>query len=1017
MPARLWQVWGNMKFDLLPDFTRPAHANPQRRTLTRAIPPGVPEATITAAFALLVASYSGETDDAPPHGNLTVQFTDASVSCEYDPQVHRSTTITALLEHFENLLTQVRERPGGKLSDFSFLSPAEEQLLLTGWNATQSDYPRTLCIHELLEHTARQTPDAIAVQFQEHKLTFAELEGRANQLANYLAMRGAGPGKIIGISLHRSLEMVIAVLAVLKTGAAYLPLDPAFPRARLEFMASDAAIELLVTTQHSTVVTTAHKVFLDAEEAMVQRAPSSPLDRKIDAESRAYVLYTSGSTGTPKGVEVEHRSVVNLLYAMQAHVQLPRDGSLLAVTTLSFDIAVLELFLPLLTGARIILATREQSSDPSALRDLIHQTKPSLMQATPGTWRMLIDCGWNGSRQMKVLVGGEKVSPEIASALVDRCAAAWNCYGPTETTVWSTVCRLERGATRVSIGRPLANTTLYVLDRYGKLAPIGARGELFIGGDGVARGYLNRPDLTAGRFIPNPFGAGRLYRTGDFVRYLPDGQLEILGRNDAQVKIRGFRIELGDVENALEACPQVRAAAVVVRQDAFGENTLAGYFVPCPGSPLDPAAVRSLLAQTLPDYMIPAFLTPMATLPKTPNGKVDRKALPAPETFSVPGRSAINTLETTLVGIWESTLGVRPIGVTDNFFELGGHSVLAARIFARMEKVLGKTLPLATLFQAPTIEKLAAVIRKSDWKPMWSSLVPIRPGGTKPPFFFVHPIGGNVLNFSGFCSHFGADQPIYGLQARGLDNEVAPHTSVEEMAADYIDDIRRVQPEGPYFIGGFSAGGVVAFEMARQLQDMAQPVGILALLDTEILTLVQHHISVDERLHAWWRMTKLNLRYASRMSLAEYVGKKVFNLRMRSKLLAWGLRERMGLPIDPAQLNAEEAFLLAFKRYVPRVHYGNATLFRAGNGAEYLDPKLGWAGLIRGRLDIQEVSGDHDTILQEPHIGMLARLLETCLERARSEEPHSALVPPSAVASERIPGLTTAILGSQEVAG
>ena len=392
------------------------------------------------------------------------------------------------------------------------------------------------------------------------------------------------------------------------------------------------------------------------------------------------------------------------------------------------------------------------------------------------------------------------------------------------------------------------------------------------------------------------------------------------------------------------------------------------------------------------------------------NGKIDRKALPAPD---APPRATIegaaDQLETKLIEIWESTLNVRPIAPSDNFFELGGHSVLAARIFARMAKELDKTLPLATLFQAPTIAALATMIRKSEWKPMWSCLVPIRAAGTKPPFFFVHPIGGNVLNFSGFCSHFGPGQPIYGLQARGLDGEEAPHTSIEAMAADYIENIRRVQPDGPYYIGGFSAGGVVAFEMARQLQAMAQPVGLLALLDTEILTFSQQTISAEARLHHWWRMAKVNVRYATRMSAADFIKKKSFNLKMRGKLFAWGVRERLRLEIDPSTLNAEEAFLLAFKRYVPRPYNGNATLFRAGDGAEYLDPNLGWDGIIRGRLEIREVTGDHDTILQEPHIGMLARLLEQCLEKASGREFQHIPAPPAPMTGARTSDLAPAL--------
>ena len=1065
-------------FELKPDFARTALGDRENAVGSRRIE-GSSE-RVQAALAALLARYSGETEITLPieasaplffdlsgdpsfaeilgrarkdlklssSGSLDFSFTAGLVFCHYDARLYRASTIEALLEHLDLLLQDIARHPDRKLSEFKFLSASQEQRLLVEWNHTGAEYPREQCIHELLELQAARTPDAIAAQFQGQTLTYAELEARANRLAHGLAGRGAGHGALVGISLDRSLEMLTAVLAVLKTGAGFLPLDPAFPKARLEFMAKDAAIRILITSKTLTghIATDAVEVIVEESQSNVSPLAARPAGGAGGSESTAYVLYTSGSTGEPKGVEVTHRSVMNLLYGIQKHVELQAGESLLAVTTLSFDIAMLELFLPLLAGGRVVIASRTQAADPQALRALLQQAKPALMQATPITWRLLVESGWTGSPGLKMLIGGERVTRDIADALLERGSALWNVYGPTETSIWSTICRMERDGQPVSIGRPIANTTLYVLDENRNPAPAGVCGELYIGGDGVARGYLNRPTLTAERFVENPFGQGRLYRTGDVVRYLPDGRLEILGRNDAQVKVRGFRIELGDVESALLACPAVGAAAVIVREGEDGESALAAYFVPATGARagVDVAAIRSALAGRLPDYMVPVALVEMVALPRTPNGKVDRVALANGSGGPLPyGRGSEaargmteessetggawrgiagggwgsggvrngQSLETILIGIWESTLGVRPILPSDNFFDLGGHSILAARIFARMEKALGQSMPLATLFQAPTIEKLAAVIRKSEWKPLWSPLVPIRPAGRKTPLFFVHPIGGNVVNFSGFCSHFEADQPIYALQARGLNGEEAPHTSVEEMAADYIQSIRGVQPEGPYFIGGFSAGGIAALEMARQLQAAGQPVGMLALLDTEIVTTSPTQAAGAARPGDWWRMARINLRYASRMKLLEYVGKKSFNLRMRLKLFAWSARERLGLSIDPAALNAEEGFLLACKRYVPQPYAGNATLFRAGDGAEYLDPKLGWNGIILGHLDIQEVSGDHDTILQEPHIKMLAGLLEQCLEKAAEAGVQPPSTHPSAGAETRPGGLTSAVLG------
>ncbi len=935
------------------------------------------------------------------------------LSCEYNTNLYRPARVEALLEHFELLLSSIAANPELRISERNFLSETEQHRLMIEWNDTAVPYPSDLTIHQLLENAARQMPDRVAATFQDQSITYAELDGRSNRLARYLQARGACPGVFAGICMDRSLDMLVSVIAVLKTGAAYLPLDPAFPANRLEFMSQDANIALLLTTRSLAghINTNAKRILVDQEQFPIGAESPKPLAEKVPSDAVAYILYTSGSTGKPKGVEVQHCSVINLLYAIQSHVQLSADDSLLAITTLSFDIAALELYLPLLTGSRLILASHQQTSDPLMLRDLLIQAKPTLLQATPVTWRMLLDAGWAGSPGLKMLCGGEKLSRELADALLAKGGPLWNVYGPTETTIWSTVSKIEADAEPVTIGRPLANTLIYVLDSHLALVPVGVPGELFIGGDGVARGYLNREELTAQRFIPNPFGPGRLYRTGDLVRYWPDGRIEMLGRNDAQVKVRGFRIELGEVESALAACPGVRSAAVVVRQDAAGESVLAGYFVAREEGGADPASVRRVMAERLPDYMVPTWLIAMDVLPVTPNGKLDRNALPAPESIVVPTTGDCSTeiapdaLEASIIGIWEAVLGTRPVRRTDNFFELGGHSVLAARMFARMEKVLGKTLPLATLFQAPTVAQLAMLIRDADWTPLWSSLVPIRSTGSKPPFFFVHPIGGNVLNFSGFCSYFGLEQPIYGLQARGLGGDVAPHISIPEMSADYIRAIQTVQPEGPYFIGGFSAGGVVAFEMVRQLTAAGHEVALLALLDTSIQS--QDKMQSNSRVGNWLGTVRRNVRYATRMAPRDYVARKVKNVRTRVVLSNWELRESMGLANDEMHLDAEEAFMLAMRRYVPPPFDGNATLFRAGH--DYPDPQLGWGSVIRGRLDIQVTSGDHDTILHEPHIGMLARLLEQSLERSRSGEPERTAPRQSSDRSASVPQLRPAV--------
>lgn len=910
------------------------------------------------------------------------------VSCEYNAGLYHEQTVQQLLGHFEGLARAICDDHRRPVSEFGLLTPAEEDRILHDWNSTRSDYPQQHCVHRLFEEQVQRSPDKTAVVCGRESLKYAQLNARANQLARYLQSRGLGPETLAGICVDRSVNMLVSVLAVLKTGAAYVPLDPSFPSDRLAFMADDAGLKLLITEERyaGLVNCAASTILLDAERSQIAKQDAANLPGVETAESVAYLIYTSGSTGTPKGVSVHQRALVNLLWAVLREPGVGAGDTVLAVTTLSFDIASLELFAPILAGARVVIATRAAATDPAQLRTLLADSNATVLQATPATWRMLIEAGWQGTPKLKMLCGGEALDRSLASALLKRGGELWNMYGPTETTIWSSWSRVTVENETISIGRPAPNQQFYVLDSKLKPVPTAVPGELCIGGDGVALGYHNRPDLTADRFIPNPFAPGRIYRTGDRARYRQDGTVEVLGRMDSQVKIRGFRVELGEVEAALSACPGVRNAAIAVKDDGAGMKILAGYFVPeAPGEVLT-EEIRAQLRQRLPDYMIPAHLIPLAALPKTPNGKLDRKALPDPDAIRQASNPSVeapyDALETTLVGIWESVLGIRPINRKDNFFEIGGHSVLAARMFARMEKVIGKSLPLATLFQGPTIEKLAALLRDSGWTPPWSSLVPIRTSGSQPPFFFVHPIGGNVLSFAGFASHFDVDQPVYGLQARGLDGKTSPNTSIELMAADYVQEIRAVQPEGPYYIGGFSAGGIVAFEMARILQAAQQRVDVLALLDTKIESKAGSNFAASsQRLSRWTRTLRFNFHYSFQIGLGPFFKAKLKNTKLRTGIRLWLLRKALGL--NPGVLDAEEAFLLALRTYTPTPLNGNAILFRAQNELLRLpDPSLGWKELINGQLEIQLVSGDHDTILQEPHIGRLARLLDGFLKQA-----------------------------------
>ncbi|HSG39319.1 MAG TPA: amino acid adenylation domain-containing protein, partial [Thermoanaerobaculia bacterium] len=603
---------------------------------------------------------------------------------EYDADLFEAPTVERLGMHWLNLLAAAVADPGRPVSELPLLSAAELHQLTLEWSDAEAAFPREVRVLDLIAQQVKRTPDAIAVSFQARRLTYRELDHLSNQLAEALVGRGVGPEARVGVCLERSPEMVAALLAVWKAGAAYVPMDPAYPQDRLAYMLDDAGISLLLAdaaTPEALRVGAAAVLRVDREDGAAGGGEGSPRVAGVP-ENLAYVIYTSGSTGRPKGVEISHGALVNFLDSMGGRPGLAAGDTLLSVTSLSFDIAGLELFLPLIKGARIELASREAAGDGARLLALLRESGATVMQATPVTWQMLVEAGWRGGEGLTVLCGGEALPEKLAAELCRRSESVWNLYGPTETTVWSAAGRV-RGGGKVVVGPPVANNGLYVLDARLRPVPVGVPGELWIGGLGLARGYHNRPDLTAERFLPDPFAArpgARMYRTGDLVRFRPDGAIDFLGRADHQVKVRGFRIELGEIEAALEALPLIERAVVAARGEE-GARRLVAWLVPRDKeASLSVADLRESLARTLPDYMVPTGWMVLDALPLTPNGKVDRKALPAPEggrphpgaVFLAPRTS----LEELLAGIWAEVLRVERVGVLDNFFVLGGHSLL-----------------------------------------------------------------------------------------------------------------------------------------------------------------------------------------------------------------------------------------------------------------------------------------------------------------------------------------------------
>jgi amino acid adenylation domain-containing protein len=923
--------------------------------------------------------------------DLELQLQDApdgfAARFTYATDLFDATTIVRMAGHFRKLLEGIVANPEEPVSTLPLLTQAERHQLVVEWNATAMDYARDRAVHQLFEAQVARTPNAVAVVFGDQSLTYGELDRRANQLARHLIQLGARPDGLVGICLERSLEMVVGLLGILKAGSAYVPLDPAYPRDRIAFMLENAEAPLLVTQQslkESLPATQAKLVLIDSDWPEIASQSGQSPALALDPKSRAYVIYTSGSTGKPKGVEIPHRAVVNFLTTMADCPGMESSDRLLAVTTLCFDIAGLEVYLPLTQGASLEIVSREVAADGNRLAAKLKTASTTVMQATPATWRMLLEAGWTGDPRLKILIGGEAVSQKLASQLIEKSASAWNVYGPTETTIWSTLSQLHADCP-VTIGRPIGNTEIFILDKKLQPVPIGVAGELHIGGDGLARGYLKRPELTAEKFIQHPLNSdpeARLYKTGDLVRYLANGNIEFLGRIDHQVKIRGFRIELGEIEAVLRQHPGINETVVVAREDTPGEKQVVAYFVPAGAAAPSVSELRAFLREKLPEYMLPAVFVTLKSMPLTPNGKVNRQALPAPDQADLAPKgefaAARDDVESGLVRIWESVLGVRSVGIHDNFFELGGHSIVAVRLMNRIEETFGKILPIATLLQAPTVEQLAAIVRQNGAKPDWSCMVAIQTGGSKTPFFCVHGANGAVVRFHSLSRYLGSDQPFYGLQAQGLDASLPCHTSFEEMASHYIDEIRKIQPHGPYFLGGYSLGGTIAFEMAQQLAAQGEPHATVVLFDTNLPqrngSAPQQEGSATSVLRALFRIPAAERSaYVSRMMGApsRFIQRRLHLARLP------GIVKKV-----------RKACLQAEQDYRPRPYAGRVILFRSDHEplGRTTDPRAGWKSLAKQGLEIREIAGNHENILLEPQVRFVAERLKGCLNQGQVKD-------------------------------
>ena len=936
--------------------------------------------------AVLGRGQSGSADLRETLALVAHDFAGASAEIAMD--FHRATFDETVrrraVTHFTRILDALAADPGAVIDAVDLVGAEERSEVLRAARGAnpESDAPDVLA--RLSEQVARR-PEALAVEAHDGSLTFAEVDALSNRLAHRLRKLGVVRESRVGVAVPRGAGELLALLATLKAGGAYVPVDPTHPVDRVRVILEDAAPDVLVAPSGSPLVgampaSTRHLAF-DEIAAITAGEEPSPLQEFYGYDQLAYILFTSGSTGRPKGVEVLRGAFANFLRSMAHTPGLAEGDRVLAITTTTFDISGLELFLPLWVGATVVIVDRDTAVDPQRLLARLKRDHISVMQATPATWRLLIEAGWKGDGHLRMLCGGEAMSPEMAARLLERGKELWNVYGPTETTVWSTADRIVDASDRITIGRPIDRTQVFILDPALNVVPVGVVGEIFIGGDGLARGYRGRPDLTSERFLENPYGepGARFYRTGDLGRLLADGRFECLGRVDHQVKIRGFRIELGEIESALRSLSDVQEVVVVADAQAGTDPRLIAYWV----GGAERTALFEQARRKLPPYMVPSAFLRLDSFPLTTSGKIDRKALPRPEP-EAPIRGSLvrprNDLETRLAAVWSSLLGLDEIGIDQDFFSLGGTSVLAIQARARIEKELGVELPLRAFFESPTVDGIVRHIGRSgdEDDPI---VVQLRRGrGDLPPLFCLAGVQlyqDIALALDGERTVFGIHVPIRYRPSR------EPCPSVPEIARRYVELIRRQQPQGPYHLAGLCFGGIVAFEAARQLEAAGAAVPVVAVFDG--------YMPGAMRIDRW-----VLIREYIRRGIRD-PGAAIKKLVERGRrVLAWGgargvetrsgpSREFAGedpveVPIDGGDVDAEA---LRYGHTAGRIE-GELLVFRATGRDQppwiQLTPDLGWHPHSR-KLKALDIVCEHLDIVRGANAGTVATALDESMRQ------------------------------------
>jgi amino acid adenylation domain-containing protein len=848
---------------------------------------------------------------------------------------------------------------------------------------------------------------AIAVKDAVAELTYQQLNHKISQLANYLCKQGITADCLVGIYAERSIDLVIAILAVLQAGGAYVPLDPTYPQSRLTSILAEAKLSLILTQAHlapDLQTTGIDLLLLDTQSAEIASTSVDLDPAPTTPDNLAYIMYTSGSTGKPQGVQITIAQVELYIQAVSEIVKIRPDDVYLHSASFSFSSSIRQLLLPLAQGAKVVITSNQDNQNLSNLLQLIKTESITVFDTVGSVWNYLLINLSEIDRAEQIQLIDSQLRLLIFSGglltaqLLDRVRQRFpqppeiiNIYGQTETIgvcAYPVPSDFHASTGYIPVGSAYRHHQLYLLDD--RLQPVatGATGELHVAGLSLSRGYLNHPQLTDRKFITNPFSTDHhqlLYKTGDLGRYLPDGNLEIVGRQDFQVKIRGMRVEIEEIETVLMEHPEIRQAAVIGKKDRAGEQIIVAYIVANHWKTLSPKQlqlkiddVRSFLKTKLTDYMMPSAIEVLEALPLTPNNKIDRRSLPEPSRQNLPVTAPHDALELQLIKIWEQILDVQQIGIDDDFFDLGGHSLIALHLFAEIERIWKKRLLLSVLFESPTIAKLADIIRHNEHENDLSPLIILKASGDKLPLFCIHPLGSNVFNYDDLSQKLQIDRPIYGLKASGIDGRQTFFERIEDMASYFIQSIQTIQPHGPYFLLGYSCGGIVAFDIARQLTELGEQVDFLGLLDIRCPTI----LDVDPPFREWLSIQIDRLRSITLKEHIQYFINRIFhqnlmNYRgnMVSKLSNFDT-------FTPEFLQVSDCSPHLKRAYHPQIYAGKANIFWSEYQDAYIDeyPDLGWGDFITGGVNIQRIPGNHNTLIEEPHIQVLIEKLRECIK-------------------------------------